>query len=152
MDRSFLKQLFQSHQSSRDMPSPAMVCNVIDGLLELLFPELADRNYSNYRDFEQHFSRVQLELYTILTKLEESLAGAAEEVEQDFLDRLPEVHRLLLLDAEAILSGDPAALSIREVIRTYPGFYAIAVYRLAHELYQLRRRRGRSCQISSRTR
>ncbi len=47
------------------------------------------------------------------------------------------VHELLLKDADAILHGDPAAVSATEVIRTYPGFYAIAVYRLAHEFYQL---------------
>ena len=137
MNRPFLKQLFQTHHSTRDVPSPAAVCKVIDGLLALLFPELADRHFANYRDFEQQFNRVRLDLYTLLTRLEESLAGSAEEVEQDFLDRLPEVHRLLLEDANAILHGDPAAQSIREVIRTYPGFYAIAVYRVAHELYQL---------------
>jgi serine O-acetyltransferase len=137
MDRPFLKQLFQTHQNTRDVPSPATVCKVIDGLLELLFPELADRHFANYRDFEQQFNTVRLELYTLLTRLEESLASSAEELEQDFLDRLPEVHRLLLEDADAILLGDPAAQSVREVIRTYPGFYAIAVYRVAHELYQL---------------
>lgn len=138
MDRSFLKQLFQTHRDTRDVPSPAMVCKVIDGLLELLFPELADRRFASYRDFEQHFNSVRLELYTILTQLEEGLDGSAEEVEQDFLDRLPAVYRLLQQDADAILQGDPAAQSIREVIRTYPGFYAIAVFRLAHELYRLK--------------
>lgn len=138
MDRTFLKKLFQSHQETRDVPSPDMVCKVIDGLLELLFPELADKKFANYRDFEQHFNSVRLELYTLLTRLEESLGATAEEVEQDFLDHLPEVYRMLQEDASAILRGDPAAQSIREVIRTYPGFYAIAVYRLAHELLRLK--------------
>lgn len=137
MDRSFLEQLYQAHQSKKGIPSPAMVCNVIDGLLELMFPELADRSYFNFRDFELHVNRVRLELYNILTRIEDSLDRTVESVEQDFLDRLPEVHNFLIQDAQAILLGDPAAQSMREVIRTYPGFYAIAVYRVAHELFRL---------------
>lgn len=41
-----------------------------------------------------------------------------------------------MLDAQAAFDGDPAAYSIDEVILTYPGFYAIYIYRLAHELYK----------------
>lgn len=48
---------------------------------------------------------------------------------------LPEILEKLNLDAEAILSCDPASLSIQEIYMAYPGFYAIAIYRLAHELY-----------------
>ena len=43
----------------------------------------------------------------------------------------------MLTDAQAIMDGDPAANSIREIIRTYPGFTAICIYRLAHELFIL---------------
>jgi serine O-acetyltransferase len=40
-------------------------------------------------------------------------------------------------DAEAIVREDPAAKNVDEVILTYPGFYAIAIYRMAHVLYKL---------------
>jgi serine O-acetyltransferase len=40
-------------------------------------------------------------------------------------------------DANAFLEFDPAAFSIEEIITSYPGFYAIAVYRISHRLYQL---------------
>lgn len=58
-------------------------------------------------------------------------------VPQKFLDGLPEVYSLLRSDADAIFHGDPAADSMDEVILSYPGFYAIAVYRIAHLLYRL---------------
>ncbi len=58
-------------------------------------------------------------------------------VPQRFLDALPEVYRMLRSDAEAIFHGDPAARSVDEVILTYPGFYAIAIFRLAHALHLL---------------
>jgi serine O-acetyltransferase len=50
---------------------------------------------------------------------------------------LPAIFEDLLLDAEAILSGDPAATTLGEVIATYPGFRAIAIHRLAHALLKL---------------
>ena len=53
----------------------------------------------------------------------------------DILRRLPSLRGKMLKDALAIYSGDPAATCPGEVILSYPGFYAIAVYRLAHELY-----------------
>ena len=49
-----------------------------------------------------------------------------------FIEELPVFHRTMLEDAHAIYQGDPAADSVDEVILAYPGFYAIAVYRLAH--------------------
>lgn len=55
----------------------------------------------------------------------------------DFLARLGEVHATLEADAQAILDGDPAAKSYDEVVLTYPGFYAIAVFRIAHLLFEL---------------
>ncbi len=55
----------------------------------------------------------------------------------NYVVKLPEVLESLNLDAEAIVSCDPASLSIEEVYMAYPGFYAIAIYRLAHELYNV---------------
>lgn len=55
---------------------------------------------------------------------------------ENYLEKLPEILEKLNLDAEAISSCDPASLSIEEVYMAYPGFYAIAIYRLAHELYK----------------
>ena len=54
---------------------------------------------------------------------------------ENYVVTLPTVLERLNLDAEAIVSCDPASLSIEEVYMAYPGFYAIAIYRLAHELY-----------------
>ncbi len=54
----------------------------------------------------------------------------------NYVERLPVVLEKLNLDAEAIASCDPASLSIEEVYMAYPGFYAIAIYRLAHELHK----------------
>ena len=55
-----------------------------------------------------------------------------------FLARLPEVKRLVESDVQAAYEGDPAATSPMEVVMAYPGLYAVAIHRLAHELYNLK--------------
>ncbi len=54
-----------------------------------------------------------------------------------FLQKLPEIIEKLNNDAQCILDHDPAARSIEEVYLSYPGFYAIAVYRLSHEFNKI---------------
>lgn len=61
----------------------------------------------------------------------------ARRIALDFLDRLPEVQRLLATDVTAAYQGDPAASTSDEAIFCYPGVLAITSYRMAHELYGL---------------
>src|SRR5205807_5156266 len=56
----------------------------------------------------------------------------------DFLSSLPRVRELLQTDVEAAYNGDPAALTREEVIVAYPFVEAIAVQRIAQELYRKR--------------
>lgn len=58
------------------------------------------------------------------------------EIWQSYLETLPEVLEKLDKDALFISENDPAANSVEEVYLSYPGFYAIAIYRLSHELYK----------------
>ncbi len=62
-------------------------------------------------------------------------SSADPAIARRFFDRLPVVFDTLIKDAEAILTFDPAAHSLEEIVIAYPGFYAIAVQRLAHVLY-----------------
>jgi len=59
-----------------------------------------------------------------------------KKVWEHYVSELPNILKKLNLDAEAILNCDPASLSIQEVYMAYPGFYAIAIYRLANVLYK----------------
>lgn len=56
---------------------------------------------------------------------------------QSYLEKLPEILEKLNLDAQAFIKSDPAANSIEEIYMAYPGFYAIAIYRLSHELLKI---------------
>ncbi len=65
----------------------------------------------------------------------EQIHARAEAICIRFFDRLPDIQNLLLKDVQAAFDGDPAAQSKEEVIFSYPGLFAIFVYRFAHELY-----------------
>jgi serine O-acetyltransferase len=68
--------------------------------------------------------------------IKSELGRVAHELTVKFLDGLPRIRELLQTDVEAAFNGDPAALSREEVIVAYPCIEAIAVQRLAHELYR----------------
>ncbi len=61
----------------------------------------------------------------------------ADSLTERFLERIPSIREALALDVQAAYDGDPAAKSTDEVIYCYPGFYAVTVYRIAHELLKL---------------
>lgn len=69
------------------------------------------------------------------TLSEEEICERVDEITLTFLSRLPEIQSMLLKDVQAAFDGDPAAQSKEEIIFSYPGFFAIFVYRIAHELY-----------------
>jgi serine O-acetyltransferase len=98
-------------------------------LLEFLFP---------------HFARVRRtersDIAAEETRLRALLGPALEQGEGQanlFFAELPKIYDALLADADAMCQGDPAANSRDEVIVAYPGFFAIALYRVAHALHEL---------------
>lgn len=63
---------------------------------------------------------------------------SASQLTDAFLCTLPDIKHKLTGDARAIFEGDPAATTCEEVVICYPGFYAISIHRIAHELFRLR--------------
>lgn len=62
----------------------------------------------------------------------------AEEITLKFLEKIPVIREYLYTDVQAAYDGDPAAYSTDEIIFSYPGLFAITVYRIAHELFLLK--------------
>lgn len=69
------------------------------------------------------------------TMTAEEIDARVDEISTTFISKLPELHTMLLKDVQAAFDGDPAAQSKEEIIFSYPGFFAVFVYRIAHELY-----------------
>ncbi|GHU33527.1 serine acetyltransferase [Spirochaetia bacterium] len=67
----------------------------------------------------------------------ESITAEADRLCYQFLEHLPDIRACLVTDVEATFDGDPAAISMDEIVSSYPGIFAIMVYRLAHVLCDL---------------
>ncbi|MDD6884541.1 MAG: serine acetyltransferase [Eubacteriales bacterium] len=61
----------------------------------------------------------------------------AEELTLRFMQKIPEIRRVLSTDLQAAYEGDPAARSTEEILLSYPSIEAVSTYRIAHELYVL---------------
>ena len=61
-----------------------------------------------------------------------------QEISDNLVDMLPDIKAALETDAQAGYEGDPAAISVEEIMLAYPGFEAISIYRIAHELYKMK--------------
>ena len=126
------------------IPNRDDIAKIIRDLQSLLFP-----NYFKHSEGSENVLSQTEFLLNIYNRLAEQIRGAyafngtqmeksPEEICNDFIAQLPKVKRMLIKDIEALYEGDPAAKCHEEVLICYPGFRAISIYRLAHELYILR--------------
>lgn len=132
----FYQHLFEKQLEVLDMPSNERIYNWARELLFLLFPERNSKSYANAGEIETFLKQSEVELLEILLKTKVCSQCNNYDVVKEFYQSLPEIYRVMNTDAEAILNGDPAAQSIREVIRIYPGFTALCIYRIAHQLWK----------------
>ncbi|MDR2807546.1 MAG: serine acetyltransferase [Spirochaetaceae bacterium] len=68
---------------------------------------------------------------------QETVSQTAAKLTFMFLEQLPSIRACMATDVSATFDGDPAAYSKDEIISSYPGLFAIMVYRLAHQLHEL---------------
>jgi serine O-acetyltransferase len=140
-----------NHLDGKNLPSKRAIGMITMGLLRLLFPGFFDEKLV-------HSSEIKKETASLITEVLSNLeAEVAKSLEYnpppelqipkkdlrpvahtyavEFLTSLPDIRDLLQTDTEAAYNGDPAALSREEIIVAYPFIEAIAVQRLAHNLY-----------------
>ncbi len=106
-------------------------------LVDLLFPHFSNKVYYSSDDLLAKLQLLERNLISLLRNLNGQSIEQNDNIAEKFITALPKVHDRLWSDAEAIYQGDPAAESIDEVILAYPGFKAIMIYRISHELYAL---------------
>lgn len=133
---TFYEHIFEKQQEALEMPSNSKIAQWAVDLIHLLFPERDSKFYKNAAEIKEAFNRSQADLYDLLTKTKACDDCDNLNVSISLFKELPQIYQVMLTDAQAIMDGDPAAQSIREVIRTYPGFTAICMYRLANVLYR----------------
>lgn len=136
--KEFFQYIFEKHQNADPVPPTREIAAWALKLIRLLYPEQAKDFFPSVHEIEGEFWNLEDELKDILNATHGCHISENESKAKLFFDRIPELYRILRTDIKAILAGDPAAQSEFEVIRAYPGFYAISFYRLAHELLKLK--------------
>lgn len=123
-------------------PDKDIIIEIIEKLRKIVFPGyFRDKTYRIYN--AKHNLSVMIE--DVMYNLSRQIAKVVKEDGQDnsrelcleFLRRIPKIRAMVQTDLQASYDGDPAATGKAEVIFSYPGLFAITVYRLAHELYVL---------------
>ena len=136
--QNFPEELFNRMLSyGKGVPSPKQTQEFVDSMIHFLFPL---RDYKDIRvtHLRYEWERLRYLFVDILSSLGPMLDESLEELSQRFFSAIPTIHEQLLEEAGYFVQCDPAAQSKEEVMLCYPGFYAIAVYRLANELYRMK--------------
>ena len=134
-------------KSGRRLPNRSVIIDIVRDLKSIVFPGYFSTDTSATVFPEYYVGHRLNDLYDRLkNQIEIALLYHGEEPEEaaahadrtacGFFEQLPEIQRLLLTDVQAGFDGDPAAKSKEEIIFSYPGLFAIYVYRLAHVLYK----------------
>jgi serine O-acetyltransferase len=138
-----------NHLDGKNLPSKRVITDITCDLLRLLFPGFFDEQLIHSSEIKAETATL---LDSVLGKLEDEIRksleynppgglarkdipGEAHRLTVEFLGSLPRIREILQTDVAAAFAGDPAAASKEEIIVSYPFIEAIAVQRLAHELY-----------------
>ena len=147
--KNIAKEMAKSYEKSditmlscNQLPDKGEIISILEDTKVLFFPAYFGKAdcKSPVEFSEQLLSSIyyrlkkQIEL-ALYFNSKDDVKSKAEEIAQAFIEGLPRVHQLLIKDVHATFEGDPAANSLEEIIFSYPGFYAIMVYRIAHLLY-----------------
>jgi serine O-acetyltransferase len=119
--------LFPAHFGRKKQVSDFAVKYELGGLLEEVYSAMTDQITLALLHHPEYTNSTKSERKEVAARL----AG-------DFLDKLPMLRELLKMDLQAAFDGDPAAFNKDEIIFSYPGFYAIMVNRIAHELHLMK--------------
>jgi serine O-acetyltransferase len=140
------------HLGHSPLPSYREVVEILADLREILYPGYGRRQNLHMGNVAYHVGDLIDSLHDRLTQ---QIARAlrhdckARDLETDFeaeaqlmtvrlLEQIPELRKVLTEDVQAAFEGDPAAKNHDEIVFCYPGVAAVTVFRVAHELFQLK--------------
>jgi serine O-acetyltransferase len=127
-NKTFLEQLDLNYKSGHAMPSVHGTQSWVHEMYRCLFPI---KTWSS--DLPSHlWHNLENQLLQLL-----DYEGGAAEKQKLFFEQMHVVYQKLKIDLVAFLASDPAAQSETEVIASYPGFFAIAIHRIAHLLHEV---------------
>lgn len=107
--------------------------------IKLLFPQLSQTHYCSQDELKEAFTELKEKLNYIFKCIEKETSSNnldSDKIVNGFFEKLLKIEQQLSADAKFIADEDPSSTGINEVILCYPGFYAIAVYRIANYFYK----------------
>lgn len=131
MNQALINTLFKAHRECPDCPSSKHVVDFFDELMGILFPNFSTVPFQSIEELQSAITALESKLRSLLPQATDVDKVAI------FFDRIEDVYYALEKDIEATFMGDPAAQSHAEVVRSYPGFYAIAAHRFAHLMLEI---------------
>lgn len=134
---AFYQELFSQQKQPEAVPSNGELIGWLRRLICLLFPQLSTCAFASPDAVKNAFASLETDLVNMLNTTTACFTCNNRHTAALFFDQVPRIYRLLHTDMEAIVKGDPAAHTAFEVIRAYPGFYALCYYRIAHALHRL---------------
>lgn len=122
------------------IPSRKEIIAILKSFQELMFPDYfsVKRNEGKSRDeiIDNVFSMLKTQISAAYSFSAYDGVVDTEGLAFEILEELPKIKLELIKDIQALYEGDPAAQSAEEVILSYPGFYAISIYRVANRFYR----------------
>ena len=149
LGNNYKKQNVFTISTERKLPDRDIIISLVEELRSVTFPgffgkernlyvtkeSFADSKLSGI--YEKLSSQIKIALLHGNTEQSyEDIKQKAEEIGLAFIESIPKIQEKLLKDVEAGFDGDPAAKSKEEIIFSYPGLFAIFVYRYANALYK----------------
>lgn len=156
------KDLYHEHNDGVPLPSGEVLQKIIELVRGILFPGYYGRSCVNTNTLKFHLGVYTEQLYSLLVSqiqaglsfsnfdekgavfaaynrntINAEMRRMAENRAVRFIERLPELRRVLATDVIAAFNGDPAAKNYGEIISCYPVIKELTIYRMAHELWQL---------------
>lgn len=134
--KEFINNLFNHNSKNFNFfPDKELAEEFIDKLFAFLFLPKTVR-HKQAADLEKEFESLKSHFSSLVYDVIPD-GVKTQEITDQFFESIPDLYDGLISDANTILKFDPAAVSVEEVLVAYPGFYATAIYRLSHLLWNL---------------
>ena len=137
MEEKFIDNLLIEHLEAPKCATPSVVGSWFKSLVGVLFPGFCDVEYKSTDQLSKSVLKLKSDLFSILLCNKGNDKAVTNSLVEAFFKELENIHDLLKKDIQALYDGDPAAKSHAEIIRSYPGFYATAAHRVAHQLNKM---------------
>ena len=135
-----------------NQPDKRAIVDVVEKMMKILYPGYySDKVYKIYSLSNNMAATIEDVIFHLKKQImivlkysnrekfvtEQELEDKAKKITLEFMRKIPSIREIIETDIDAAYEGDPAADSKDEIIFSYPGLYAISVYRMAHELQLL---------------